>query len=1098
LSIARLLPTLAIAAGLLLPAAAELRAQQEEEDHARRRWEWFYQMRAFPFGTIPAGALERARGQMEVLRRPSLGTVPPISGTTWQPIGPRAIPTSGTSIGRISAIAVHPTDGNTLYIGGAQGGVWRTSDGGATWTPLTDKQCSLAMGSIALDPVNPSIVYAGTGEQHFSADSYYGCGVLRSLDGGNTWTRLGATVFVRGRISRMLIVPSTAGTVATTTIFAASDNGLFRSTDGGANWTLVRSGIATDFVIDPTDDRIVYTAIRQQGVFRSANRGTTWEPLGTGFATTSIGRINIAIVPSSPTTLYASVANLTTSMLNGIWRTIDSGVTWTQLAATGASCSTQCWYDMYIAVHPTNPNQLYFGGVSMYRSLDGGTTFSAIGSLIGGGAIHVDQHYLTFDPRNPQRIYAANDGGIYRSDNAGTTWASLNAGLELTQFYSGISLHPSERTIVLGGTQDNGTLRYSNSPTWAAVIGGDGGFTAINPDNPAVQFGETQWTTTSQSSGPRRSDGAGFIRKVNGIVTTETALFIPPLVMDPSNPSVLYFGTNRLYRTRDAAESWTPISPLIATTGAISSIAPAATDPNTIYVGTSTGNLMVTRDSGIAWTTRTTGLPTRAITDIAVDRADPLTAYVTVSGFGGNHVFRTVNAGQSWSSASGNLPDLPVNAVLLDPVSRAFVLVGTDLGVFVSADSGSTWTVIDDGMPNVAVFDLAYNPATASLVAATHGRGMFQLQLNRALTVAVVPRRRKATVLEGPRAPFPDSAAVVLSGTGAGSAAWTATHRASWLTLTNSSGTIGSKVSWTRNSTGLAPGIYVDTITVTSAGAIDSPVLLLDSLIVESAVAVMSLSNTSRRDTASAGTAPRVDSVSLILPGSAGARATWTARARKATWIAVLTPAGTGSAAIRWTRNPTGLTVGVHVDTIAVTSDGAIGSPALVVDSLVILPLLALNPSSARDTVTSGSTTVSTVTRQLTIGGDPTGTVDWTVRHGVASWITIVTPSGRGNGPVSWTRSAANLRDGLYIDTITVTAGGARIALVDSLVVTAPTVTRACAAGHLFGASCLDAVQLKWLDLAGNRDGQYNLGDLVAFLSRGGVSAAPARRKERR
>ncbi|MGH7470309.1 MAG: WD40/YVTN/BNR-like repeat-containing protein, partial [Longimicrobiales bacterium] len=564
--------------GLLVLSAGQARAQEEEEDHARRRWEWFYQQRAYPFGTIPAGALERARVQLEGLRRPLFGAVPPpISGTRWQAIGPRAIPTSGTSIGRISTVAIHPTNTNLLYVGGAQGGVWRSTDGGSNWTALTDKECSLAMGAIVLDPVNPAIVYAATGEQHFSADSYYGCGVLRSVDGGNTWTRLGASVFVRSRISRLVILPSTAGTVATTTILAASDNGLFRSLDGGANWVLVRAGTATDLVMDPSNERTLYVAIRTQGVFRSVDGGATWGALGAGFPTASLGRINITISASSPSRLYASLHNLSNSALLGILTTTDAGATWTQLPATGASCGTQCWYDMFIAVHPTNPNTIYFGGVGLFRSLDGGSTFSSIGNTI-----HVDQHYLAFDPVNAQRIYVTNDGGIYRSDNGGTTWTSLNAGLELTQFYGGISLHPSEQAIVLGGTQDNGTLRYSNNPTWAAVLGGDGGFTAINYDNPVIQFAETQWTAGSTSSGPRRSDGGGFVRKVNGIVTSEPALFIPPLVMDPVNAQVLYFGTNRVYRTADAAESWTPVSPvLVTTTGAVSAIAPAAGDPGT-------------------------------------------------------------------------------------------------------------------------------------------------------------------------------------------------------------------------------------------------------------------------------------------------------------------------------------------------------------------------------------------------------------------------------------------------------------------------------------------------------------------------------------
>jgi photosystem II stability/assembly factor-like uncharacterized protein len=1090
------LPTQLALAGLAfcLPGA-QAYAQEEEDDHARRRWEWFFQQRAFPFGAIPAGALDRARTQLAALRLSfSAARVPPIAGTRWQAIGPRAIPTSGTSIGRISTVAVHPTNANLLYVGGAQGGVWRTTDGGISWTPLTDKECSLAMGSIALDPVNPAIVYAATGEQHFSGDSYYGCGVLRSTDGGNTWTRLGATTFIRSRISRLLILPSTAGTVTTTTILVAADNGLWRSANGGASWTQLRTGIATDLVLDPANEQIMYVAVRTQGVFRSADGGTTWQPLGVGFPTASVGRINIAITRTASNRLFASVHNISDSMLLGIWTTTDAGATWTQLPATGASCGNQCWYDMFIAVHPTNPNTIYFGGVRLYRSLDGGVSFATIGN-----SIHVDQHNIAFDPQNPQRVYVTNDGGIYRSDDGGTSWVSLSAGLELTQFYGGISLHPSEHAIVLGGTQDNGTLRYNNNPTWAAVIGGDGGFTAINYDNPTIQFGETQWTTTSMSSGPRRSDAGGpFARKVNGIVTTETALFIPPMVMDPNNPQVLYFGTNRLYRTTDAAESWRPISAALTPSGAISAIAPAAPDPATVYVGTSTGLLHVTRDTGATWTQRNTGLPQRSITDVAVDRADPLTAYVSVSGFGTGHVFRTVNGGQSWSNVSSNLPDIPVNALLLDPVSRGIVMIGSDLGVFMSADSGASWTVVDDGMPNVAVFDLAYNTATASLVAATHGRGMFQLQLNRPLTLAVVPKRRKATMVEGTPTVSRDSATVVLTGTGSGIASWTASHLGgSWNTFTTTTGTSGGRVSWTRSVTGLAPGTYVDTITIASTGALDSPARLVDTLVVESSIPVLNVTPGVRRDTVPAGsTALRADSATISLLGFTGPQTAWTAQARKGNWITLTRAAGTGSGRVLWNRNPAGLNLGTYVDTITITAGSATGSPWSLVDSLIIVPTLAVSAASRSDTLQSGSSATSSVTRQLTIGGDPDGTVDWTVTHS-GNWNTLLTTSGRGNGSLAWTRSAADLRDGVFVDTITVRAGGARLAVLDTLVVSAPAVANQCAVNHLFGTSCLDAAQLRWLDLAGNRDGQYNLGDLLAFLSRSGGSPAALRTRKR-
>ncbi len=1085
---------------LLLPAIAHA---QQANDNPRLRWEDFYQRRAFPFDRIPPGALARARAGARALEAGAAlrAAPPPISGTQWQALGPAAIPINGTSIGRISAIAVHPTDSNTIYIGGAQGGVWKTSDGGTNWAALTDGECSLAMGSIALDPVDPQIVYAGTGEQHFSVDSYYGCGVLRSLDGGGSWTQLGASAFGGAKISRIVIVPSTAGTSATTTLFAASDFGLFRSQNGGGVWNEVLvSGLGcsstivcsvTDLVIHPGNDQILYAAVRTRGVYKTTDGGATWVFMGSGFASTDVGRINIAITPTAPDTLYAAVHNPSTSRLLGIWWSTDGANSWSQRAATGADCGTQCWYDMYVVVHPTDPNTVYFGGVSLFRSANRAGSF---GDIRGG--IHVDQHLMVFDPQNPQTVYAANDGGIFRSRNGGSSWTSLSSGLELTQFYEGISLHPSERTIVLGGTQDNGTLQYNGVPRWLFVLGGDGGYTAIDRENPSVRYAETQWSSGSNFSGPRRSDGGSFSRKVNGINTSDRAQFIPPLVMGPSVSSTLYFGTFRIYKTTDRAESWAIISPdLTGGNGRVTAIAPAPSDPATIYVGSNSGLLQVTEDGGTIWNDRTFGLPLRFVQNIAVDRADAQTVYVVVSGFGSGHVFRTVDAGAAWADVSGALPDVPVNSIVLDPADRGFVMIGTDVGVFVSADSGGAWTGLTQGMPNVAVFDIAYNPATGSLIAATHGRGMFELQLNRPLTLAVVPAVRRDTVMVGATTLANDSADVVLTGMGSGTAGWTATHAAAatWITLGMSSGMGNGTVVWARDPTGLAGGVYVDTITVTAVGAVDSPWLVFDSLVVEGALTMLVTPGSRTGAVPVGSTGLRADSAAIQLSGTGASTTSWSAAATRGEWITVTTPSGTRSGTVRWTGNPQGLLAGVYVDTIVVTAAGAVGSPADVIDSLVVqVPAVVFNPASTRDTAISGTPGERPGSAQVVLAGGADSTSTWTVTHTGAARLTLLTMSGQGSQVVFWTRSAASLLDRVYADTLTVVTSNADTALiVDVFVVQAPAVTNACAADHILGGACLDMAQLRWLDLAGNNDGEFNVGDLVAFFARGGGASVP-------
>jgi photosystem II stability/assembly factor-like uncharacterized protein len=496
---------------------------EEPPDTPRLRWEYFFEQRAFPFNEIPGGALQQARRQMETMRGGFFQAPPAIQGTTWTPLGPESIPIAKTSTGRLTAIAVHPVDPNIIYVGGAQGGVWKTTDGGGFWVPLTDSECSLAMGDIAIDPMNPEILYAGTGEQHFSGDSYYGCGVLRSEDGGASWTQLGATHFVRegesnAKISRVNIDPTTAGDPATTTVLAASDLGLFRTLDGGATWQLVLSGTATDLIRNPSDTQVLYVAIRYTGVFKSTDGGVNWEQLTVGWPTENVSRINLALAPSSPDIVFASIQHRTESDLLGIWKTTNGGGSWSKLSATGASCKSQCWYNMDIAVSPTDPDLVLFGGVSLFRSINGGTTFQDVRD-----GIHVDQHYITFDPHDPTVVYVGNDGGVYKSTTSGATWTSLNTNLALAQFYPGVSLHPWEAEVSLGGTQDNGTLESYGSIEYNHLIGADGGFTAIDFLDPLVRYGETQWKAESSYSGPRRSDGGSFFRKVNGIDLAERA-----------------------------------------------------------------------------------------------------------------------------------------------------------------------------------------------------------------------------------------------------------------------------------------------------------------------------------------------------------------------------------------------------------------------------------------------------------------------------------------------------------------------------------------------------------------------------------------------
>jgi len=394
---------------------------------------------------------------------------------------------------------------------------------------------------------------------------------------------------------------------------------------------------------------------------------------------------------------------------------------------------------MVVAVHPTDPNTVYFGAVSLFRSTNGGASFSSITA-----GIHVDQHAFAFAPQNASVVYVGNDGGIFKSTNGGTSWSSLNSNLAITQFYPGVSLHPTDANYILGGTQDNGTLRFTGSSVWDEILGGDGGFTAIDFATPTTIYAETQWTQGSASSGPRRSDNGGppFTTKNSGINVSDDAAFIPPYVMDPSNSQTLYFGTNRLYKTTNRGDFWTVLAGstnLTKGTGVISTIAVAPSNPQVIYVGASDGNVVVTTNGGSTVATIISGLPNRSVMAIAVDPTSASTAYVVFSGFGTGHIFTTTNTGASWTNISANLPDVPVNAILLDPGAPSNIYIGTDLGVFRSTDGGGSWSALNTGLPNVAVFDLAFRSGTNVLVAATHGRGVFKMPVTGTPVLSVTP-----------------------------------------------------------------------------------------------------------------------------------------------------------------------------------------------------------------------------------------------------------------------------------------------------------------------------------------------------------------------
>ena len=720
---------------------AQTRPEPKEDVAAREEYFWF--QRSYPSTQRPYAQMEQARAAVSAQRSRLSSFSAGVAGG-WRSLGPYGVfgadngfagSASMLDIGRVAAIA--PTTAGSLFIGTASGGVWRSSPLSGYWSALTDNQCNLTIGALTVDAADPNVLFAGTGEYNVGS---WGCGMLRTTDGGASWARLGATDFrvTSGGIphgsasfGRIVVRRPAGGSVANTVVLGASNVGVFRSSDGGTTWSYVLQGATASVVAHPTQTATVFAGnsdfqtASHRGVFKSTDNGASWAQLpplpdvGTG----EIDRVELATTAAAPDLVYAAIGN-PAGGLAGLFVWDDAAGVWTHLAADGLNGGSysndfgkQSWYDLAIAVDPRNANRVYLAGIRGFKSDDGGVTFSQMGR-----ELHVDWHSIAIDPRNPDIVYAGTDGGVFVSTDDGNSWSSRNAGLAVTQFYPGISAAPNGSQI-MGGSQDNGTHLYTGSTYWNGYLGGDGGYTAINYDDPSIVYGESQWDP---------SDGAFIVRstatssalRTTGIQAGDRAAFIPPYVMDPVTSTTLYFGSHRLYKTTDEGTLWSPISgDLTKGSGYITTIAVSKVDPQTIYVGASDGQVNITRDGGTTFVPITAGLPNRYVTRIAVDPADATHALLSVSGFSSGHVFETKNAGVSWTDISAGLVDAPANAVAFVP--GVGIMVGTDVGVFQTATPGTSWVAGPAGIPNVIVQDLIYLPLAHMVVAGTYGRGMF-------------------------------------------------------------------------------------------------------------------------------------------------------------------------------------------------------------------------------------------------------------------------------------------------------------------------------------------------------------------------------------
>jgi photosystem II stability/assembly factor-like uncharacterized protein len=416
----------------------------------------------------------------------------------------------------------------------------------------------------------------------------------------------------------------------------------------------------------------------------------------------------------------------------GLYQSLDGGLTWTQKSTTNY-VGSQGWYGNVIAVHPDDPAIVYAAGFDIHKSSNNGVTLPAVST----GHVHVDQHAIAFNPADPKIVYFGCDGGIYKTTDSGTTFINLNSGFVTTQFYPGFANAPGDSSFALGGLQDNGTLKYTGGPVWTTVWGGDGGWCAIDQSNQNTVYAETQYGRIVRSF----NGGGSFSSATSGLPGSQSEWnFIPPFVVSPSDPQVLYAGARNVYKSTNQGTSWFTANGAPTLNGTtLACIAVSLTSSDTLLAGTGTGafgatplfQIFSSTNGGAAWTNVTGPLPDRYPTDLEFDPADSRTAYVTYSGYGTAHLFRTTDLGGSWTDISSGLPDMPHQCVAVDPVYPSYLYVGTDLGIFQSSDAGADWVPWTEGMPDAMVLDLTVSKANDALRAATFGNGVYQRPLPR-------------------------------------------------------------------------------------------------------------------------------------------------------------------------------------------------------------------------------------------------------------------------------------------------------------------------------------------------------------------------------
>lgn len=733
--------------------------EEEKESAANKQMNSWWWARAYPEpgninekyyeGWLQAEAMKHPDSMSVYSGIRSAGSVNLFRGN-WLPIGPNQ-----NIGGRVLSVAVNPQNGDNVFIGTASGGIWKTTTGGAgssAWQPVSTGFPVLGVASLIIHPTDPNIIYAGTGEVYrgdtsnigfnvWKARGTYGIGILKSNNGGVSWSR----VFSKNEADLFGIQMLKFDPSDPDIIYACTTDGLYRTTDAGASWIKIFDKIyVTDIVINSTNTNHLIVSIgnltnSEKGIFRSSNGGTSWTKITSGLPSSFQGFIRLDNVSANANMIIASIGRSAGS-LDELYRSTDFGISWSILSNSN-HCEYQFWFAHDVAINPSNTNELIMGGVPLYRYDIAASDPTPV------GGVHADIHDIEFDPSDHNIVYVACDGGMYKSSNGGISFSMINGGLQAVQFYASFAVSPSNPNIMIGGLQDNGVVRYNGSG-WTAVAGGDGGPCAIHPTNNNIVLASNDARRVLRSTNGGLSFGTEVLESWAFSADSRTA-FMAPVAISKSDPTIMYVASDNLHRSSSSgiAGSWNGYSAVSANsyielqhkTGIALAVSPS--NANKLYLSTSPfaqydndvnnlhvntpPNIFRSTNGGSTFVNIKGTLPDRFVMDFAISPSNDDSVWIVLGGYGTSHVYVTGNGGSSWISKGLSLPDIPHNAIILDPGNPATIYVGNDLGIYMSPDNGNTWHDFNNGLWDATlVMDLAVT-ADKKLVAATHGKGAF-------------------------------------------------------------------------------------------------------------------------------------------------------------------------------------------------------------------------------------------------------------------------------------------------------------------------------------------------------------------------------------